>query len=99
MRIALYGYGKMGKAIEAAAVARGHEVVLKVTTANAGTKPTGADVAIEFSKPDLALANMELCLASKVPVVVGTTGWYDHLGDVRAMVDTHQGGLLWASNF
>jgi len=99
MRIALYGYGKMGKAIEAIAVARGHEVVLKVGSANQGTPPTGADVAIEFSTPDQALANMRLCMEHKVPVVVGTTGWYDRLNEVRAMVDSHSGTLLWASNF
>lgn len=99
MKIALYGYGKMGKAIEQAATARGHEVVLKVGRANAGAPPTGADVAIEFSRPDQALANMRLCLENKVPVVVGTTGWYDRLTDVKAMVNDTKGGLLWASNF
>lgn len=99
MRIALYGYGKMGKAIEEAAQRRGHEVILRVGTSNAGTPPSGADVAIEFSKPDEALANMRLCIQHGVPVVVGTTGWYDHLNDVRAMVTQAQGGLLWASNF
>ena len=99
MRLALYGYGKMGKAIEAAAIARGHEVVLRVSRANAGTPPKDADVAIEFSKPDQALANMRLCLEMGVPVVVGTTGWYDKLPDVRALVDEYKGALLWASNF
>lgn len=99
MRIALYGYGKMGKAIEAEAIARGHEVVLRVTKANAGAPPKDADLAIEFSKPDQALANMRLCLEMGVPVVVGTTGWYDKLPEVRRLVDEYQGSLLWASNF
>jgi 4-hydroxy-tetrahydrodipicolinate reductase len=99
MRLALYGYGKMGKAIEAAAIARGHEVVLRVSAANAGTPPNGADAAIEFSKPEEAVANMRLCLEMGVPVVVGTTGWYDKLPEVRAMVDEYKGSLLWASNF
>jgi 4-hydroxy-tetrahydrodipicolinate reductase len=99
MRIALYGYGKMGKAIEQVAISRGHEVVLRVTAENADAPPTGADVAIEFSRPEQALANMERCLAQGVPVVVGTTGWYDHLNEVRALVQEHQGTLLWASNF
>lgn len=99
MRIALYGYGKMGKAIEAIAVARGHEVVLKVGSHNQGAAPTGADVAIEFSTPDQALANMRLCMEHGVPVVVGTTGWYDRLNEVRVMVDANRGTLLWASNF
>lgn len=99
MRLALYGYGRMGRAIEAAALARGHEVVLRVTAANAGAPPTNADAAIEFSKPDQALANMRLCQEMGVPVVVGTTGWYDKLPEVRALVDEYKGSLLWASNF
>lgn len=99
MRIAIYGYGRMGKAIEAAAKERGHEVVLKVASAQAGAPPTGADMAIEFSRPQHALANMQLCLGHGVPVVVGTTGWYDHLDRVRHLVQEHEGALLWASNF
>jgi 4-hydroxy-tetrahydrodipicolinate reductase len=99
MRIALYGYGKMGKAIEEFAVARGHEVVLRVNASNAGTAPVGADVAIEFSQPEHALANMRICLEHGVPVVAGTTGWYDHLNDVKNLVATTKGSLLWASNF
>ncbi|HRD51965.1 MAG TPA: 4-hydroxy-tetrahydrodipicolinate reductase [Flavobacteriales bacterium] len=99
MRIGLYGYGKMGKAIEAEATARGHEVMLRVNARNAGTPPKDIDVAIEFSKPDQALANMRLCLEMGVPVVVGTTGWYEKLPEVRALVEEYKGSLLWASNF
>lgn len=99
MRIALYGYGKMGKAIEAAAHKRGHEIVLLVSGANAGTPPSGADVAIEFSTPEQALPNMRLCMEHGVPVVVGTTGWYDRMNEVRALVQETNGTLLWASNF
>jgi 4-hydroxy-tetrahydrodipicolinate reductase len=99
MRIALYGYGKMGKAIEQVAVSRGHDVVLRVGHENAGVAPVGADVAIEFSTPATAMENMRLCLANKVPVVVGTTGWYDHLGEITSLVQAEQGALLWASNF
>lgn len=99
MNIALYGIGKMGRAIEEVAVKRGHTIGLKVNAANAGTAPTNSDVAIEFSKPDQALANMRLCLQAGVPVVVGTTGWYDRLAEVKAMVEQYDGTLLWASNF
>src|SRR5262245_18817366 len=99
MKLALYGYGKMGKAIEQVAVARGHQIVLKVDASNAGAAPSGADVAIEFSRPDQALKNIELCLKHNVPMVVGTTGWYDQLPAVSAMVSEHKGALLWASNF
>ena len=99
MRIALYGYGKMGKAIEQVAITRGHSIGLKVDASNAGTSPVGCDVAIEFSKPENAMANMRLCLEANVPVIVGTTGWYDHLSEVRSMVQSTGGTLLWASNF
>lgn len=99
MNIALYGYGKMGSAIEQVALSRGHRIILRVDHANAGTQPTGADVAIEFSTPATALANMRLCLEESVPVVVGTTGWYDHLGEIKELVQTKKGSLLWASNF
>lgn len=99
LKIALYGYGKMGKAIEEAALAHGHQVVLRVDQHNAGTPPGEADVAIEFSKPTTTLANMRLCMEHHVPVVVGTTGWYDRMNDVRTMVAQLSGALLWASNF
>ncbi len=99
MNIALYGYGKMGAAIERAAKARGHAIVLRVDQANAGTAPAGADLAIEFSNPASAVANMQICLEHRVPVVVGTTGWYHRLEEVKAMVESTNGTLLWSSNF
>lgn len=99
MRIALYGYGRMGRAIEQVALHRGHSVPLKVVSSNAGTKPADCDVAIEFSRPDQVLANIGLCMEAGVPIVVGTTGWYDHLKEVQAMVQANNGALLWASNF
>lgn len=99
LKIALYGYGKMGKAIEEAALARGHQVVLHVDQNNAGTPPTGAEVAIEFSRPETALPNIRLCLHHGVPVVVGTTGWYDRIDEVQHAVAETRGALLWASNF
>ena len=99
MNIALYGYGKMGKAIEQVALAKGHRVVLRVDHGNAGAAPVGADVAIEFSTPAMALGNMRLCLRHHVPVVVGTTGWLEHLPEIQAQVQAEQGSLLWASNF
>jgi len=99
LRIALYGTGRMGTAIAASAEQRGHAVALRVSSSNAGTPPAGVDVAIEFSRPEEALNNIRLCLAAGVPVVVGTTGWYDHLPTVQAMVAEQNGTLLWASNF
>lgn len=99
MDLALYGYGKMGRTIETVATARGHRVVLKVNSRNPGVAPSGVDVAIEFSRPDQALKNIALCMEHKVPIVVGTTGWYDRLAEVKAMAREKNGALLWASNF
>lgn len=99
MRIALYGYGRMGKAVEQAATGRGHAVVLRVNEENAGAAPDGVDVAIEFSKPDQVLNNIRICLDRGIPIIVGTTGWYDKMNDVRSMVNTSGGSMLWASNF
>ena len=99
MRIGLFGYGRMGKAIEQGALQRGHAVPLKITSANAGASPVGCDVVIEFSRPDQALNNIRLCMEARVPIVVGTTGWYDHLNEVQASVRANNGALLWASNF
>ncbi|MBK7620395.1 MAG: hypothetical protein IPJ10_13845 [Flavobacteriales bacterium] len=62
--------------------------ISRVNASNAGTAPVGADVAIEFSQPEHALANMRICLEHGVPVVAGTTGWYDHLNDVKNLVAT-----------
>ncbi len=99
MKIALYGYGKMGQAIEQVALARGHSIALRIDHENAGTPPLGADVAIEFSTPATVLSNLQICLNHQVPVVVGTTGWYGQMAEVKQQVNALQGSLLWASNF
>lgn len=99
MNIALYGTGKMGQAIAGIARQRGHAIGLEVNAANAGTSPKGMDVAIEFSRPEHAVANIRLCVEAGVPVVVGTTGWYDHLHEVQRLVTEQKGTVLWASNF
>ena len=99
MNIALYGTGKMGQAIAQVARQRGHTIGLEVHAANAGSSPKGMDVAIEFSRPEHAVANIRLCVEAGVPVVVGTTGWYDHLHQVQQLVAEKKGSVLWASNF
>lgn len=105
MKIALLGYGKMGKAIEdvIAAQVEKHEVVLKVDASNASTVTAEdikkADVAIEFSTPDTVLANINMCFDAGVPVVVGTTGWY-HKFDEICQTSEDKGQLLfYATNF
>jgi len=103
MKIALLGYGKMGRIIEKIATDRKHEIVLKIDENNAYELTTEnlqkADVAIEFSIPDTVLGHIDACFKANVPIVVGTTGWYGHLQRIKD--DCVDGGhtLLYASNF
>ena len=87
MKIVLLGYGKMGQLIERFAMKRGHEVVLIVDERNRNSiEPEDlehADMAIDFSTPHAALDNISLCFEANLPLVVGTTGWYEHLDEVR----------------
>jgi 4-hydroxy-tetrahydrodipicolinate reductase len=103
MRIAILGYGKMGRIIEQFATERGHDIVLKVNVDNTEDLTLAnlkkADVAIDFSTPDSALSNIELCFDAGVPVVVGTTGWYGHLQTVKNKCEEGNNTLLYASNF
>lgn len=99
MKIALLGYGKMGKVIERIALERNHEIVLRKTATTTFEGLTPADVAIDFSIPDAAVENITACLTAGVPVVSGTTGW---LKDYEAMVDLckeKNGAFLYGSNF
>jgi 4-hydroxy-tetrahydrodipicolinate reductase len=102
MKIALIGYGKMGKTIENIASSRGHEIVLKITSSNAADVTVSnlqkADVAIEFSRPDLVLNHLEICRSAEVPVVCGTTGWIAALPGEQEKFST-KGALFYASNF
>lgn len=103
MNIALIGYGKMGKEIERIAVARGHAIVLKVDAGSAAACTPAelrkADVAIEFSTPGAAVANIYKCFEAGVPVVAGTTGWMDHFGEVSKKCRELGRGLFYASNY
>lgn len=103
MNIVLLGYGKMGQLIEKFALKRGHEVTLIVDENNRESiRPEDlqdADVAIDFSTPNAALSNIALCFDANLPIVVGTTGWYEHLDEVRANCQSNQQSLLYGSNF
>jgi 4-hydroxy-tetrahydrodipicolinate reductase len=103
MKIALLGYGKMGKTIEAIALKRGHTIVLKLDKDNASTVTDAdfkaADVAIEFSTPDTAVANILRCFCVGVPVVAGTTGWLGRMENVKSECASREGGFFYASNF
>lgn len=104
VRIAIVGVGKMGRAIAALAPERDFEVVATLDEAQTREGITrerlaGADVAIEFTMPAAAPANIRALADAGCPVVVGTTGWYDALPEVAAYVRERDAALLWAPNF
>jgi 4-hydroxy-tetrahydrodipicolinate reductase len=103
MKIALIGYGKMGKAIEEVALSKGHEIVLKIDLDNAADfnqeNIAKADVAIEFTGPHSAKQNVLKCLELGIPVVCGSTGWLADWQEVTAVCNAKNGTLLYASNF
>ncbi|MBO9733124.1 MAG: 4-hydroxy-tetrahydrodipicolinate reductase [Chitinophaga sp.] len=101
MKIALIGYGKMGKAIDAIATAKGHEIVIRATSKDILTKEalSQADVAIEFTVPETAYENVLKCFEANVPVVSGTTGWLDKLPEINARCIEKKQAFLHATNF
>ena len=103
MKLALLGYGKMGKAIHEIARQRGHEAVLIIDADNlhdlTGENISKADVAIEFTSPHTALANVLFCLQHVVPVVCGSTGWLEKLEEAKQIAAQNKTGLIVASNF
>jgi len=103
MKIALIGYGKMGKAIEAIALEKGHEVVLKIDISNAADlnkeNISKADVAIEFTGPHSAFGNVMKCLELGIPLVCGSTGWLDKWNEAKAFCEQQNGTLIYASNY
>ena len=103
MKIALIGYGKMGKTIEQIALGRGHQIVSIVDINNPeeihSDKFKSADVAIEFTTPATAFNNYMQCFAAGIPVVSGTTGWLDKIGQVKDMCEKEGKTFFYASNF
>jgi len=103
MKIALLGYGKMGKEIESIALQRGHTIVLKVDENNSTTFTNEdlkkADVAIEFSTPQTVSANIKKCFDAQVPIIVGTTGWYNEFEMIQEFCLQKNGALFHATNF
>lgn len=101
MKIALLGYGKMGKTIEEIAQERGHKVVLKVDEdiESYDLSSLDADVAIDFSIPEAAFKNITTCFELGIPVVSGTTGWLDHYDKAVEVCEKHDSAFLYASNF
>ncbi|WP_405199234.1 4-hydroxy-tetrahydrodipicolinate reductase [Christiangramia sp. LLG6405-1] len=99
MKIALLGYGRMGKTIEEIAKNRGHEIVLKVSDDIENHDLTKADVAIDFSVPDAAFKNITTCFKAGVPVVSGTTGWLDDYEKATKICSEENSAFIYASNF
>ncbi|MGL2966253.1 4-hydroxy-tetrahydrodipicolinate reductase [Flavobacterium sp. XGLA_31] len=99
MKIALLGYGKMGKVIERIALERGHEIVLKKDGTNTFEGLSKADVAIDFSVPAAAVTNISTCFETGVPVVSGTTGWLEHYEKMVALCQQKDGAFIYGSNF
>lgn len=101
MKLALVGYGRMGRAVEGVATEEGHEIVARLDDGDALDRKalSGAEVAIDFTLPDAALPNIRSVAAAGVDMVVGTTGWYDRLDEARAAVEDAGTGLVYAPNF
>jgi len=103
MKIALIGYGKMGKAIEEIALEKGHEIVLKIDINNADqfTKENilQAEAAIEFTGPHSAFDNVMKCLHFGIPTVCGSTGWLDKFEEVKKYCTQQNGTFIYSSNY
>jgi len=105
MRILVLGQGKTGKLVAEVAAARGHGVhvldELENVNASALTPPfiAGFDVAIDFTTPEAVVQNMRACLATGAKMVIGTTGWYDKLADMRSLAERRHAGLLYGTNY
>jgi len=101
MKIALFGYGKMGRSIEAIAEERGHEITARVDSKNGRESfdLSETDVIIEFSRPEFAEENIRFAFSKGIPIVVGTTGWYGTLTGIEKDCQSQNGSLLYATNF
>lgn len=98
MKIALLGYGKMGKTIESIALKRGHEIVIKSSKTN-DYDITKADIAIDFSIPTAAFQNISHCFNHNIPVISGTTGWLERYDEATNFCNEKKGAFIYASNF
>ena len=99
MKIALLGYGKMGKVIERIALERGHEIVLRKSSVSSFDGLDNADVAIDFSVPSSAVTNISECLNNGIPVISGTTGWLEDYNKMVALCEEKNGAFIYGSNF
>src|SRR5215831_13960281 len=106
MKIAIVGYGKMGRMIERIAESRGHQVIARFDLDNnqggGGLTPENladVEVAVEFSTPETVVGNLRRLIEARVPTVVGTTGWYPRLDEIKRLVADRSGALVYGANF
>jgi 4-hydroxy-tetrahydrodipicolinate reductase len=99
MKIALLGYGKMGKVIEKIALERGHEIVLRKDRSDTFEGLSKADIAIDFSVPTSAVNHISECLNQNIPVISGTTGWLENYNEMVGLCKEKNGSFIYASNF
>ena len=99
MKIALLGYGKMGKVIEKIALERGHEIVLKKNENDTFDGLLNANVAIDFSVPSAAISNISECINNGIPIVSGTTGWLENYNQMVALCNEKKAAFIYGSNF
>ncbi len=99
MKVLLVGYGKMGKAIEEILIERGHTVVGKINHRPETEDLNDAEVAIEFSKPEVAFENIRTLVENQIPAISGTTGWIDRLEEIIRLISEKESAFLYASNF
>lgn len=99
MKIALLGYGKMGKVIERIALERGHEIVLRKSSSDTFEGLSNADVAIDFSVPTAAVGHISECLNNNIPIVSGTTGWLEDYDKMVTLCNDKNGAFIYGSNF
>lgn len=99
MKIAIVGYGKMGKIIDDISQNRGHEVVARLKETPTKESLNNADVVIEFSNPEAAFHNISVCLENQIPVICGTTGWLDKKPAVEQLAIDNGTAFLYGSNF
>lgn len=99
MKIALVGYGKMGKIIDEIAQKRGHEVVARLKETPTAENLNNPDVVIEFSLPEVAFDNIKACLENNIPVISGTTGWLEKKAEIEKIAEDNDTAFLYGSNF
>lgn len=99
MRIALVGYGRMGKIIDEIATKRGHEIVARLKQTPTAENLNNPDVVIEFSLPEVAFDNIKSCLENKIPVICGTTGWLERKSEIENITVQNDTAFLYGSNF